>query len=75
MGAILDLALGGVLGGGVVGGQRRVEAKVLGRDGEEEAFDRVEGAVGKDIDGVDDVVEEGLQEEEEGVRVRKRLRA
>lgn len=30
------------------------------RDGEEEAFDGIEGAVGEDVDGVDDVVEEGL---------------
>lgn len=32
----------------------------MGRDGEEEAFDGVEGAVGEDVDGVDDVVEERL---------------
>lgn len=30
-------------------------------DGEEESFDGVEGAVGEDVDGVDDVVEEGLE--------------
>lgn len=32
----------------------------MGRNGEEEAFDGVEGAVGEDVDGVDDVVEERL---------------
>lgn len=32
----------------------------MGRDGEEEAFDGIEGAVGEDVDGVDDVVEKGL---------------
>lgn len=32
----------------------------MGRDGEEESFDGVEGAVGEDVDCVDDVVEEGL---------------
>lgn len=36
------------------------EAEFVGRDGEEEAFDGIEGAVGEDVDGVDDVVEEGL---------------
>lgn len=32
------------------------------REGEEDLFDGVQGAVGKDIDGVDDVVEESLFE-------------
>jgi hypothetical protein len=35
---------------------RRLEAQVLGGDVEEEPFDRVEGPVCQDIDGVDDVV-------------------
>jgi hypothetical protein len=65
MGAILDLELGSLLGGGggggrVLGGLGSCEAEVLGRDGEEEAFDGVEGAVGEDVDGVDDVVDQRL---------------
>jgi hypothetical protein len=37
------------------------EAEFVRGNGEEEAFDGVEGAVGEDVDGVDDVVEEGLE--------------
>jgi hypothetical protein len=36
------------------------EAERLWWDGEEKTFDRFESAVGKDVDSIDDVVEEGL---------------
>jgi hypothetical protein len=71
VGSVFDFATGEVLCGeglvivvvGVVvfGGRfRRTEAEGLRGDGEEETFDGFEGAVGEDVDGVDDVVEEGL---------------
>lgn len=46
--------VGRIFGGG--------EAEVLWWDREEEAFDGVEGAVGKDIDGIYDVVEKRLMD-------------
>lgn len=58
MRAVLDFAARGVLGVREVFGL--AEAEVLGWDGEEELFDGVQGAVGEDVDCVDDVVEEGL---------------
>lgn len=68
MGAVFNLEARGLVGrqggGGIFGagtGRRVLEAEALGRDGEEEALDRVQGAVGEDVDGVDDVVEEGLR--------------
>lgn len=68
MGADFDFELPGVIGaergfgrfwfGGGTGG----EAQTLGREGEEDLFDGIEGAIGEDIDGIDDVVEESLLE-------------
>ena len=63
--ARLDLRLGqlGIVGGRIDGWRapRRFEAQGRGREIEQALFDGVEGALGEDVDAVDEVVDQTLR--------------